>query len=255
MDELHDLCNDLQVDKDKFTPTKDAFIRELLGHLKRRKEINKLIDKGRELRSKSNWPEIPESSADRVQALKQGIATYAMDIVEIFAEIISVLKKLESQGIGESDEELLQNLEQFTKGSIDSKKLISIWSEKQSVQQANIPVCNYSDLAERLKLGEITLFLGNQQPEDLVSKLAKTANYNDFQGTFPEICEYLENDSRQTLLRKIRGFQDNNAAQDESNRETLYQLLSKIEVPLLLISAAYDSTLEQSFANRKSALS
>lgn len=248
LNELSDLCFRLEVDKDDFPQQKNLFIIELIGYLKRRGYIRNLINQGRQLRPNSDWPDIPETSADRIQTLKLALPTFAAELCDIFTDVFTFLKKLEQEGISESDEALLQSLEEFTQKKLSQEELISHWSNQQLSQQNNIPTCNFKKLADHLQHGEIALFLGNQQAENLVSKLAEKANYNDFRGTFSEICEYLENESnsRQSLLREIGDIQDE-ISQSENSRQVLYTVLSKIKAPLLLISAAYDSDLETQF--------
>ncbi len=251
LNELEDLCFRLGVDKDNLPTNKDAFIRELIRYFQRRQKLNKLVAELHTLRPQVEWPEIPESPADRLQYVRMEIGSKYVEIEDIFPQISNFLKKLVKHGITQSDEDSLKNLEKFVNGNISSNDLFEFWSNLQSTKQVNISTFNYSDLAERLNHGDIALFLGNQLSENLGAKLAEADHINANRGSFSEICEHLEHAGRKTLLRKISTLQDNGTIQHENNRIISYKLFSQIQAPLLLISATYDTILEDNFRQNK----
>lgn len=247
LEELHDICFRLDIDKDELpSTTKTSFINALLDLIDRHNQIPDLIETGRTLRDQLDWPQLP---SERLRTLKQAIGQQDSEAVdEIFPELIAYIKRLEKQGITEIDETLLEMLEMFGKGDIPGTKLVRIWHQEQAKKnESTTQDINYADLADRLQHGEIVLFLGGQRSHALVDGLARVANYDGFQGSFSEICEYMEGDSRQTMLRKVNDIQAKHLPEDDSARKSMCELLSKVSQPLLLVSATYDSDLEDTF--------
>jgi hypothetical protein len=249
LEELHELCDLLEIDAEDLPPTKAPLISDLLKYLDRHSRIPDLLELGRTHRGELDWPQLPR---ERLTALKQAIGRQDSEAVdEIFPELITYLKQLEKEGISESDEALLNTLEMFGEGDISGPKLVRIWNKERAKQQASATEqLDYADLAERLQHGDIVLFLGTRHSDALVNGLAEAAHYEGFQGTFSEICEYMEGDGRRTLLRKVGDIQSREQPENVGVHKALYELLSEINQPLLLISATYDSALEDSFRAR-----
>ncbi len=246
LDELHDLCFQLDIDKEELPSNKTPFINALLEHLNRHKLIPQLIKKGRELRDRLDWPQLPE---ERIKALKLAIGQQNSEEVDkIFIEIITYFKRLEKQGITHADEPLLEAFKMFGDGEIAGTKLVRIWNHEQAKQkESTVQDINYGNLVDQLKHGEIVLFLGGFRSKTVVKDLAQSASYEGFQGSFSEICEYIEGDSRQTMLRKVSDVQAKGLSQDNNSYEALYELLSQVNQPLLIISTTYGNELEDAF--------
>ncbi|MGD8588676.1 MAG: SIR2 family protein [Chromatiales bacterium] len=249
LEELQELCDRLEVDAEDLPPTKAPLLNALLKYLDRHNRIPDLLELGRTHRSELDWPQLP---GERLTALKQAIGRQdSEEVDEIFPELITYIKQLEKQGISDSDEKLLNTLELFGEGDMPGAKLVRIWNKERAKQQASVDQeLDYGDLADRLQHGEIVLFLGARYSHTLVENLAQAARYEEFQGTLSEICEYMEGDGRQTLLRKVSEIQNRELAAEDGVHQALYQLLSEINQPLLLISATYDSALQESFRAR-----
>ncbi|MEF8730806.1 MAG: SIR2 family protein [Candidatus Accumulibacter meliphilus] len=250
MDELHDLCFRLDENKDEFPHTLTPFINGFLDHLERRNKIPELLEQGRELRHELDWPQLPGA---RLGALRRAIGKQdSEEVDEIFPELITYLKRLENQGITAADEIFLNTLEMFGEGDISGAQLVRLWHKEQGKQQAVAGTeLDYVDLADRLQHGEIVLFLGACYPPSMVDGLARAARLDKFQGSFSQICEFMESDGRQTLLRKISDIQNQESAQDDGAQQALYKLLAdKVHQPQLLISATYGDALEKAFQAR-----
>ena len=147
--ELDQLCFVLkeQVDKEldieNFPTAKNAFIIALIDYFYRRNIVQKLVEKARELRPDRNWPEFPESQADRIFSLKGAIDSHISDIdKKSFTEIGEFLNQLEEQSISEPDEKVIQDMEKCLEGKFDNQGLNNIWSKKQSAQQESFPIWN-----------------------------------------------------------------------------------------------------------------
>jgi len=251
MDELHDLCFRLDENKDEFPATLTPFVNGFLNHLERRNKIPKLLEQGRELRQELAWPELPGA---RLGALKRAIGQQeSEEVEEIFTDLINYLKRLENQGISDADESLLNTLEMFGEGNLPGAKLVRLWHKEQSKQQEVAGAeLDYGDLADRLQHGEIVLFLGARYPHTVVDGLARAANFDKFQGSISEICEFMESGGRPTLVRKAsNNIPNHESAQDDGAQQTLYELLAgQVNQPQLLISATYGDALEKAFHAR-----
>ncbi len=186
--------------------------------------------------------------------------------------IVALVKR--SKEIGDAKEQVIEYLNQFDEASleedpvivivdqfieneIDAEEFIKDW--KMLVKKPSNDDPNYKALADRLKRGDIALFLGSDipnvfdkdvlQPEKLIEGLAQEAKYNGFKGSLSEIAEYYEMSdySRSTLIHNLRSII---AAVSPVPMNSFYQTLAGIEQPLILLSASYDTWLEQVFRAR-----
>ncbi len=90
----------------------------------------------------------------------------------------------------------------------------------------------------------MAIFLGSTILEQLVPQLADSF---DFNGSFYEICEYVElnNDySRNTLRNEIQNLIEE---KEVPLLESLYQLLAHLPSPIVIIHSGYDKLLEKTF--------
>ena len=116
---------------------------------------------------------------------------------------------------------------------------------------------------ERLLKGDIIPFIGSDihllsqpsiiSPAELALKLSdhlSYQNYNNSPVTLPTICQYyqMEHD-RSALLNTAGELLEQNCAEIQEN--PIFQLLSEIENPLLIISSLYDNELEKVFEKDK----
>ncbi|NJO17114.1 MAG: hypothetical protein HC877_15635 [Thioploca sp.] len=111
-------------------------------------------------------------------------------------------------------------------------------------------------MKHNLQRGDIVIFLGSEIPpvfdqnqprvEELTPKLAQRVGYTDFSDSFPEICEYIHLDhqfGRNSLCLQLQEL----LAPSPSALTSAYEFLAQVNKPLLLISATYDSCLENTF--------
>ena len=115
---------------------------------------------------------------------------------------------------------------------------------------------NYAAFTQRVIKGEIVLFIGSglaqeYQPSSIIGEqalaqtLADKASFRDFQGSLSSIAEYYRLNNEYGENRLLEELQRSLGNRD--NDIHLYTLLSHIDTPLILVSAAYDNHLENSF--------
>jgi len=159
----------------------------------------------------------------------------------------------------ENDEFMFEIIEEFLnepENERDNDEFISFCNDNLTGLKKVTDNINYKLLAQRLEYGSISLFIGLDlasqsaenypNTEQLTPKLVEdiTAKVN---GNLSEVCEYLQINSdygRDTLVRNLQKLYKNSHDHSQPN---LYDLLAKIDTPLVLIVAAYDDCLEQSF--------
>ena len=186
----------------------------------------------------------------RLITLKQKLVAKRAKILPIWKSVTGYLKNLEKVGIDEDAKDTLDIIEDFLVEQIDKIDFIEFWQQNilnTNMQEMMTP--NYAALAERFQHGEVVVFLGSEISNDIVPKLADCVEYQNFNGSFPEICEYVElNDihyGRPFLSRKVHDFLA--PIQMTSITHSLYELLVKSHQPLMIIYAGYDSSLEDTF--------
>lgn len=129
-----------------------------------------------------------------------------------------------------------------------------IWWEAEQQNQATTAPTNGIDfkrLAERIKRGEIALFLGTGVSEEesqshTVKYLAEQIGYADFNGTLSTIAEYYQlkvDYGTPVLLKQLQTI-----LAKRKSPSSLYEVLAKTANPLILISSAYDGHLETAFS-------
>jgi len=194
---------------------------------------------------------------NRVAEFKKQLSDRQLDIKKIYVQVASRLKRIEKMGIDEEAEVMLDMVEIFLTHKISAQDFIELWAgslETPPQQKINAP--NYQALASRLQHGEIVVFLGLDllslcdqtlpNTDTLVSQLAKDVKCVDFNGSLPKIGEYMQVNNqlgKGTLCRKLKELIE--PCHFVSIK--LYQLLANIDIPMLLITATYDTLLEQTF--------
>ena len=174
-----------------------------------------------------------------------------------YVQIDARLRRMKKEGLDDETETLLNIIEQFLNQEISADELVDFWSRlEQQPTKISTDALNYQALAARLRRGDIVVFLGTDllpslceqtlSCEQMVSGLADYVHYQDFGGDFPGICEYIDMNNqfgRQSLCDKLQTL-----VEPTTDRSiALYQLFALLEKPLLLISATYDTHLEQTF--------
>ncbi|HIE01839.1 MAG TPA: trypsin-like serine protease [Thiotrichaceae bacterium] len=174
-----------------------------------------------------------------------------------YVQIDARLRRMKKEGVDDETETLLNILEQFLSQAISAQDLIDFWSSlDQQPTKTSTDALNYQALADRLRRGDIVIFLGNDllpslcehtlSREQMLSRLADSVDYSDFEGDFTSLCEYIDMNNqfgRPSLCEKLQTL-----VEPKTSRSiALYQLFAQLKKPLLLISATYDTHLEQTF--------
>lgn len=214
------------------------------------------IEKWREIKSyQLKHPEVEKEIAELTYLMQQQnkIIQWNKQLCRfqalrpIFKELSAALKQVENtvsyQTLNEQVEELLLGAEPDIEG------FLYWWS--CAYQNSAVPnSVDLALLAERIKRGEIVLFIGSglssltEDDSNLASKLAEQMGYHTFTGSLSSIAElyHLRPEFGQAaLLRNLH-------AQFQQTNSPLYQSLALVPQALILISAAYDNGLEQAFA-------
>jgi hypothetical protein len=177
------------------------------------------------------------------------------EIRPIFKELMALLK----QPAGTAEYMALVEQAEFflTSSEPDTEGFMLWWEEELPSSQPHSQNVDISRLAGRVQRGEIVLFLGSGitsaygeedvdvQENALAKLLAKQIGYEQFNGTLSSIAEYYQlhpDYGPSALLENIRS-----GLPHDMHSVALYQALAKVQAPLILISAAYDSLLECAF--------
>jgi len=254
------------LDQEDTNQTRQNLIQDAL-----RMERNKAFDQ-----AIKRWELVVEIDHENTQAdneitrLKQLATQYAqineytkllslrmVEIKSVFARVTRRLQEL-SDINGGVDVSLTALIENFLENKLSADDFVSMWEEMESGDSVtNVDGVNFVALSNRLKRGEIILFLGSDIPRlagadipdiDMVARsLAEKANYKDFQGSLSMIAQYYQ--MKPEYGRRALELHLNELLPSEIVSVPIYNLLTKIETPMILISAAYDRLLETSFKN------
>lgn len=244
LDELHTLCADLGIDKDELPTTKTPLIEALLARLQRQQRLEDLLDLGKQTRPELDWP---QSHKQRLNELKNDLGAKITEIPpDLFADVVQFIKQVEQDGITPQNQALYMTLEMFIQGHVPADKFHTVWQQQVQIHQNQPTEQDYQRLKEQLHYGEVVLFLGADLSKNCFQQLADEEDYADFDDTLPALCEYIETQGRQSLLRKFKSLY-----QQTPTGKDLYQLLAQIKQPLLIISSNYDDSLEQAFLTQQ----
>jgi tetratricopeptide (TPR) repeat protein len=167
----------------------------------------------------------------------------------LFGQIITTLRQPE--GISEP---ALGLIDVFVTGMLSAKDFIEAWQElSANISSPSTEKPNYPVIADRVARGDIALFLGSDisplftdsVPKDVAKELARKVNYAEFVGSLATIGEYyqISDYGRSRLVNDLRDL-----IYSPDLSIPLYQKLGQIEQPLVLVSAAYDTLLENAFS-------
>lgn len=147
---------------------------------------------------------------------------------------------------------LREQIEVFLLNKTPDVEGFLLWweAEQQQIGASSAQRIDLKRLAERIKRGEIALFLGAGISEDhnqnhAVNYLAEQIGYKDFNGTLSTIAEYYQlkvDYGTSALLKQLQMVLD-----AHPSPMALYTALAKTTQPLILISSAYDGHLEAAF--------
>lgn len=193
-----------------------------------------------------------QQRAGRLQDYLRRLSQRIAEIKTIFVPLTRQVKQM-LEG-GEEDATLLGLIENFLDRTLTAEDLISMVRDLEGPRApAAAPSMNFQALAARMQRGEIVCCLGSDIPalfdanapdtSAMVAKLAAQVNYAAAQGALSMVAEYYHMKpeyGRSSLVHHLRQI-----LPDAPLQVPLYDLLASIEPPLILISAAYDTLLEQ----------
>lgn len=242
-----------------------ATLRDELATLRRNKAYQEALDVARQIQQTSPAEPRIQDEINELQArLEQGkLAQQTLArLTAHFAELAPIISDLANILNPRNEHELMQTIttiaQNFLAGTMAASAFISVCQSLLSAPAINArnasPSHQYAKLAERIRKGQIVLFLGSAIPQlsgtdnsdenTLASKLAEEIHYQNFSGGLPSIAEYYQLQpeyGRSNLLESLY------KSLPHQHPPSLYESLARIPAPLVLISSAYDSLLENAF--------
>ena len=152
-------------------------------------------------------------------------------------------------------------VQEYLDGETDAEEFMEYgwddWEAGSNANKTETDGIDYPDLAGRLHRGQVAVMLGPDlaahfidgalRPENLAPELAAFAEYPEFSGSLPEICEYLQLERGRTTLRdELQKLVEPSTPAPIA----LYDVLARLDTPLLVISSLYDGLLEHSLRQR-----
>ncbi|MCI5210411.1 MAG: hypothetical protein D3910_16845, partial [Candidatus Electrothrix sp. ATG2] len=194
---------------------------------------------------------------DRIQEAKTELSKRAFELLEVIQAIGFELDRMEKKGLASADEKILSKIEAFIEQRLTKEELVLFFKSLDCQKEKTAAVPDYARLVESLHKGQVVLCLGQElshllgapipSTEEIIRRLVREEG---FHGPLSELCEQeeiLPGSGRYELVEKIRVL----LRADSAAPRALYDLLARLEHPLLIISAAYDDLLEQSLKNKK----
>jgi hypothetical protein len=193
----------------------------------------------------------------RIRRVRNQLSGRSFEIFEVMQNIGQELGRMEKEGIRTEDEKIFEKIEGFVGQAVGIEEFISFFKKLDSRKRATDIGPNYKKLAARLRKGCVVLCLGQElspllgasvpSTEQIINSLVEK---QEFRGPLSEICEQEEispDCGRYELVEKIRTM----LKPAGITSIALYELLARLENPLLIISAAYDDLLEQSLKGKR----
>ena len=152
---------------------------------------------------------------------------------------------------------LLPPTQQFLEGQIDPdlyKQLCNSHLENVGKKTSTNLKVDYADLGEKILTGHTVLFLGSEMASfyndesidesTLAQQLADAVPYQDFTGNLSTIAELyqLRQGGRKALLDNLHS-----SLPQDTKHFLLYQSLAQAKQHLILVTSAYDGSLERAF--------
>lgn len=171
------------------------------------------------------------------------------------------LKTMREKGIDDRGRARIQLLRDFLDGKMTPEKFKDRWGTGIAAQ-AREKIPDYQTLATLLKRGELIPFLGpgvlplsgfpDPSSPGLVEKMAQRVHCKKFNGTLPMISQYCKSEKKRTRGWIIDDLKKLLHEEKDSNPPgLLYDMLSGIEVPILVVSTSYDDLLEFTFCQKR----
>ena len=244
-------------------------LRDELVTLRRKKSYQGALDTARQLQTLiPDDPQIASEVEELEQRILQGkqaqltFAKLSAHITVLSPVIADLAQVLGRNSDHEYRDTVILVADQFLDGQLTAddfivfcNKLFNTATSQPSASNNNTQ--QYLKVASSISSGRTVLFLGSGIPalydnsdqkgdeNHLASQLANEVGYPDFSGSLSSISEYyqlLPGFGRKNLLSSLHS----SLSIDFSNL-SFYESLSRIKVPLVIVSTAYDTLLERTF--------
>jgi len=195
------------------------------------------------------------SLATRLTNLKKQLLKRSKDIPAVYLKVATRLNRIEKGELDAEAEVILHTIDQFLAGEFSGSDFLEVWPSLEQPSPASNLTPRYSELARLLQCGEIVVFLGSDEPalfdqrSSPSHKLVAHLQAQETAGrTFLEICEY-QLLTYQTTRNSLRTDLRTELHQIVETPVTIpfYQLLARLNTPLILFSTTYDRLLEKTF--------
>ncbi len=217
-----------------------------------------------EARSVSQEPAAQVGEADWPGEQKKIVRQLMLRKDEIKPTHRSVAKRINQLKNPEEDEILLDAIYDFLDDELSADDFIKEWQDLQTSSASSSKQAgdiDYEALAGRLKHGSLVPVIGPEiysrsklpspslpSVSELVHKLAEKAQYGEFSGPLSKISQYYQIQpqyGRDSLVTNLQ--EEIESPTNVPPPHPLYQLLSQISEPILIISVSYDRYLERHF--------
>ncbi len=193
-----------------------------------------------------------QQRAERLQGYLHELARRMVEIKTIFVPLTLKVKQM-LEG-GEEDTTLLGLIELFLDRTLTAEDLTNTVRALEGPRPpAAAPPMNFQALADRMRRGEIVYCLGSDIPalfdttvpdtKTMVATLAAQVQGADAHGALSMVAQYYHMKPDFGLSSFVRHLWQ--VLPNAPLQVPLYDLLASLAPPLLLISAAYDTLLEQ----------
>ena len=218
------------------------------------KEALKLDPEDRHIVEEIERLEQRRQESEHIDELIRGVTRCLKEIQPIYRSILKWLQQRKVRGSG--NDIALDLIECYCVGTLPAEEFQEAWREIETAPEEPSATAdlNYPAFAQRIRNGDIVLFLGSDVVSNLaaespsnqavVAGLAQQARLGDFVGSLSKIAEYYQitEYGRSSLLANLDGL-----IGAASPQISLYHRLAKLEGPLTIISASYDILLENAF--------
>ncbi len=191
--------------------------------------------------------------AERIQQAMGQLSARAFEITEVFPKIGEEFERLKREGIRPEDERIFDAINAFVDHTLAAEAFIRFFKELDGDAKASSEGPEYATLADRLQEGKVILCLGQDVGKPVPSTeqiIERLVGQEGFQGPLSELCERQEiapDSSRDDLVEKIRNL----LSPETTAQVEIYELLARLDNPLVIISAAYDDLLEQALREKR----
>jgi hypothetical protein len=254
-------------------PDKSGIISELKGNAGRMEEnasFNEAIKNWKDIRDLEPEHTGIEQALNRLE-MKSKNQAFIRELLEklsskkeelgwpVYLQVSKKLKRIGKQGINDEDEVYIELVQDLIANKLTAMEFTKCWEEDvERPPREKQP--NYEILAERLHRGEIIPFLGLDvlhlsglpvpSCKEIAQYMAAKVKYPNFNGTLPMISHYyqMEGYSRGMVMDTVKELVVKEKESDSSH--LLYELLSEITNPILVISTSFDNLLESIFQEK-----